>query len=301
VSEEYVQRMMTSDTHRDTLDLAEAEVLLITVNYGTAADVRRLLDQPAFHPAPAQGVSVVVVDNGPKRGEGLASINRSDGRVRLLVPGRNLGYFGAAHWALRQYSRDRALPRWIAVCNPDITLKTPDFFVRLLELYGSDQPTVLAPAILSMRTGEAEPIFMLHRPARSRMHFYKWIFRYYPLGCAYHVASAAKSGLTARRGRGRRRRPQSGTPTTIYAPHGSFLLFNRSYFERGGSLAYGAFLFGEEFFVAESVRRLDGSIVYDPRLEVLHRGGTTTRYLGNRAIARHLADASRYVADEFFP
>jgi GT2 family glycosyltransferase len=89
-------------------------------------------------------------------------------------------------------------------------------------------------------------------------------------------------------------------PLQIYAAHGAFLAFRKSYFEAGGTLRHGAFLFGEEIFVAETVRRLGLTIGYDPRLRVFHRGYTTTGYMPSRQMATYMREAARYCADTWF-
>jgi GT2 family glycosyltransferase len=56
----------------------------------------------------------------------------------------------------------------------------------------------------------------------------------------------------------------------IYAAHGAFLIFSRAYFEGGGYIDDGFFLYAEEFAVAEICRRLGLSVVHDPELRVIH-------------------------------
>ena len=42
----------------------------------------------------------------------------------------------------------------------------------------------------------------------------------------------------------------------IYAPMGAFIIFNRKYFDVGGTLYHGCLLFGEEISVAETAYKL---------------------------------------------
>ena len=56
----------------------------------------------------------------------------------------------------------------------------------------------------------------------------------------------------------------------IYAPHGSCIIFNKNYFERGGTLDHISFLFGEEIFVGETVRNLRLNVLYIPEIKVRH-------------------------------
>jgi GT2 family glycosyltransferase len=86
----------------------------------------------------------------------------------------------------------------------------------------------------------------------------------------------------------------------IYAPQGAFIAFHRSYFERGGTLDHGAFLFGEEIFVAETARRLGMTVMYDPALVIEHTERSTAAGLFNRNTSRYRKQASRYLAKTFF-
>jgi len=89
-------------------------------------------------------------------------------------------------------------------------------------------------------------------------------------------------------------------PEKIYAPHGSFIALHRSYFERGGSLEYGAFLFGEEIFIAETARRLGLTVLYEPSVRIEHTERSTAAGLWNRDASRFRKQASRYLAKTFF-
>jgi hypothetical protein len=132
------------------------------------------------------------------------------------------------------------------------------------------------------------------------MHFYKWLFHFRVAGRGYQRLSLTK--LALQRIIQARKRPGVRTllPERIYAPHGSFLLFHRSYFEAGGTLRYGTFLFGEEIFVAETARQLGLAIVHDPRLVVEHEQSTPSKILGDRTLQAYAKDAAAFVAGEYF-
>jgi len=94
------------------------------------------------------------------------------------------------------------------------------------------------------------------------------------------------------------RTSQGMDPTEIYAPHGSFIIFSREYFERGGSLKPGAFLYAEELFVAETCRRLGLKAVYWPVIQVAHDEHVSTA--ANPAVRHFMATAADYCYKEFF-
>ena len=67
------------------------------------------------------------------------------------------------------------------------------------------------------------------------------------------------------------------------ALHGALTLLHRRYFERGGSLEYRGFMYGEEIFFAEQVRRCKGHCVWLSQALVWHEAGATTAGKAQRA------------------
>jgi len=246
---------------------------------------------------------VVIVDNGwtdQVNSRSLQALASEDWRVNLVEPRANLGYFGGADHALTEYLKLNALPEWVAVSNPDITFPSRAFFKRLLIWYAASPPSIVAPTIRSALSGTDQNPYLRRRPSRARMHFYKWVFRFSLPGRGYQRLSLAKlrlqHAIEARRPQGIR----NLAPERIYAPHGSFMLFHRSYFEAGGTLRHGTFLFGEEIFVAETARQLGLAIVHDPRLVVDHRQNTPYKILSDPKLETYAREAADFVASEYF-
>lgn len=275
--------------------------LVICINYHsekeTQAFVRELLRQKS-----TSRVRVIVVENSERTSSNsvLTSLAEYDQRVSILNPGSNLGYFGGAAWALRQHLANTSLTDWVIVSNTDISFLDCDFFNRLFELYSSRASAVIAPAIYSTLSAVDQNPFMLCRPNAIQMHFYKLVFRYYPICISYQMLALVKQKLRTLICKIIRKNISQQRPQVIYSPHGSFIIFHRSYFEAGGSLDHGVFLFGEEVFIAETIRRLGLTATYDPRLAVLHHEHATTGIFLNRKMARYVREASAYCADEFF-
>jgi hypothetical protein len=133
------------------------------------------------------------------------------------------------------------------------------------------------------------------------MQLYKAIFRYYPIASTYHALAFMKSVVLRRFRKLYRDSPHRVlAPEEIYAPHGSFIALNRKYFESGGDLNYGAFLTGEEIFIAETARRLGLVIVYDSRLRVIHHEHATFARYTSRQLLAFLREATDYITDTFF-
>ncbi len=274
-------------------------VLTICVNYQNDAEtvrfVRGLLAQEG-----ASNQKAIIVDNsasGPAEGP-LQAIADGDQRVWLIVPASNLGYYGGAAFALRHYLSQSPLPEWVMVSNTDLEFLQPDFLRNLCAFHAEASYAVVAPAILSSLSREDQNPCMRVRPSPLRMHLYKWLFRVPTLLKLYEAASSA--GPKARQIlKTSKPRPGEGRePMEIYAAHGSCILFHRSYFAAGGTLDHGAFLFGEEIFVAETARQLGLRIGYDPRLRLIHNGSASTRLFKPCLLMK--AEAAAYSADRYF-
>lgn len=279
-------------------------ILTICVNYNndeeTAGFVKALLAQKGIFDQ-----RVIIVDNSePSLADSpLRDLAHADRRIWLRYPGKNLGYYGGAALGLCEYVKEFPLPQWIIVCNTDIDLIQPDFLSKFCDLYSVNHHAVIAPAIISKLSGKDQNPHMKFRPSRWRMFFYKWFFRYYPTLIGYQMLSLVKQRLYAlirKIPTVNRQKMRQQLPKIIYAPHGSFVIFHRSYFEAGGSLDYPVFLFGEEIFIAETAKRLGLTVAYEPRLQVVHREHTTTSIFKSRKISRFIKEAAKYCADAFF-
>ncbi len=92
------------------------------------------------------------------------------------------------------------------------------------------------------------------------------------------------------------RAPSAGQSVSrpIYAPHGSFVIISRKFFEAGGFIDDGFFLYAEEFSVAEMSIRLRLPVIHDPSLRVRHKEGQSTGRMLSRNIYRHQANGFSY-------
>ena len=274
----------------------QLEIGLIVVNYNSAQATTQLLVDLLQQDRSSFALTVVVADNGPSS-SGLVSLRqayRDNPSVRFEEMTANLGYFGAAHSALETVWKGRP-PDWTIVSNPDIRLQQPGFFSRIAHGMAGNG-AVIAPRIVSTRTGLDQNPFLRGRPSVLRMNLNRLIPRVPLLFWLMQTQCAVKRAIRSRL-RGKLAQPATAS-SNIYAPHGAFIIFSKEYFRRGGSLSAGAFLFAEEIFVAETCRRLGLGVVYSPTLEVLHDEHVSTKT--NPAVRRYLAEATDYCARKFF-
>lgn len=276
--------------------------LVICINYHSYHEVVSF-SKSLFLQENSENIKLIIIDNSGdfKDKENIVKTcyqSKHIKRIIIYYPSHNLGYFGGAWWGIQQYLKDFDLPEWTIVSNPDIQFAISDFFVKLLDYHQINPPAIIAPSIILESSGIDQNPYMSKRPSKLRMHFYKWFFRYYPSLIIYQSLSVLKEQVQNYLPKIRSK--VNNRPISIYAPHGSFIVFHRSYFESGGTLAHGCFLFGEEIFVAETARRLNLNILYDPRLKVIHKGHASTNIFKSRYVLHYMREAAVYCADEFF-
>ena len=257
------------------------QTLLITINY-KGADATEAFLRSAAELESSRLAHILVVENGSQDGsaERLRPFIQQFRNVELLESSNNRGYFGGANWALQHYLARGQQPKWIIVCNNDIVFDDRQFLVKLLQR-SSGIAHVIAPAIIDRNTGIDSNPFLLRRPSRFRLwrcRFWSWNYylMWFKQWLSPHVR-ALKSRLSLRVSI-----IKVDHSEIVYAPHGSFLIFSRAYFEAGGYIDDAFFLYAEELSVAETCRRLSIPVVHDPELRVIHDAHRVTGRMCNR-------------------
>jgi GT2 family glycosyltransferase len=280
---------------------SQATILMIGVTYHSDKDAAAYI-MNMLNKHKASNLSLIVVDNSSSSllSQTMKAVAQDHENFSLLCPEHNLGYYGAATLALETHCSRRSIPDWTIVSNVDLTVREDDFFSSLIEYGEQHDFDIIAPSITSELSGQDQNPFMMDRPSSFRMHFYKRVFKFYPLHAAYSVLSLSLLKLKKPVRPARAPSSTATRPLAIYAPHGSFIAFRRSYFERGGTLNHPVFLFGEEIFVAETARRLGLTVGYDSRLEVIHREHKSTGWFPSPRISAYSSQAAAYCADHYF-
>ncbi|HKW63898.1 MAG TPA: glycosyltransferase [Candidatus Acidoferrum sp.] len=219
-------------------------------------------------------VAIIIVDScsGEEYLFGIRGKIAEIPNAELLESQTNRGYFGAARFALENYLKQgRALPDWVIVCNHDVLIEDKDF---LEKLFAIDRATagVLAPRIRVLPGRVDQNPFMRQKPSWLRWASLQFIFSNYSLAKVWHWLARQKRRVKSQNwiSGWNSSSNDSARPQQIYAPHGSFFIFSRRYFEAGGYLDGNLFLYGEEISVAEICRSLGVPVVYEPSLCVVH-------------------------------
>lgn len=242
-----------------------------------------------------QSLHLIIVDNGSLVPEVLQKLAVGQ-RIDLLVPGQNLGYFGAAYLALNHYLTNHQgnFPDHFIISNFDLSFDPHLFFDRMIECVNASNVAVAGPAIVSSLNGAAlNPMYSnrlsdshLNRLIRVTSHY--WMFYLYQL---LHYAKRKLSAQAAR---------SQSSVENAYAVHGSMMILNKSFFERGGSLQFGSFIYGEEIFIAEQCRKLGLAAKVFHELKVIHHEHSTTGNIKNRMHMKFLNASLKYLKSKFY-
>lgn len=260
-------------------------------------------------------VNIVVVDNSLRDDsrdffEGVLEANSS---TLCVKPAANLGYFGGANYGLQAYLKNRQDFEWVIISNVDIEF-SDDFFIRLREMESVEGVGVVAPSIWSHKSLRDQNPKMLHRPSKRKMRFYRLLYRSFITMNIYGLFSLFMHYLIHVL---RLQRPpqlsgarnvhpvpemedRSNGWESIYASQGACVVFSRRYFDRGGSLDYPMFLFYEEIFVAETVRKLGLSILYNPSLKLFHEDHLSTGLFRSRKMGAYVSNSINHIVDTYF-
>jgi GT2 family glycosyltransferase len=270
-----------------------SNILFLLVNYFNEVEVCSFIKEQ-LHPVSNNFTEVLIIDNGSKDPVLLENIAKEYSRVNLIKASYNTGYFGAAYLGLTNYlNQHKVYPKAVIICNTDISL-SPDFLIQLQQKLTTGNFDILGPSIHSDFLNYYQNPYIINRIKTNKLKFLHFIssnYFLYSLFTFYHVVKT-------------KIKPGNGTQltkaTTPYAIHGSFMIFAKSFFEKGGTINYPSVLFGEEVFIAEQALQLKLNMIYEPSLQVEHHEHATTGIFKSRQTVAYLHQSYTYLLKTFF-
>ncbi len=223
---------------------------------------------PGCLAAVAAAGEVIVVDNDSSDGT-AAYLARDWPAVRLIRPGRNLGFAAANNLGIRE-----ALGRYLLLLNPDTVCdaRTVSGLVDFLRAH--PQAGIAGPAVVN-------PDGSLQRACRRRIPS--------PLDAFWTLTGVARwsrwrgGPLAARFARYNAADLPVDAPAQVDAVSGACLMARRQVAEAIGGLDESFFLFGEELDWCWRAKHAGWQVWYAPVGRVLHFKGGSTRKGGWRS------------------
>ncbi len=266
-------------------------ILYVIVNYNSEEDsVRYLQSIQKSQDSNSGTVDIVLVDNSTTKSKKLRdTISLMDLNVTIL-DSDNVGYFGAFKVALESVGYPKVSTYdHVIISNVDLEV-TEDFFSKLEETKVGTDIGVIAPSIVSKhRHNDLNPK-IITKPSKSKILRNYMLFKYPFLFKFYAKLSDKKI----------KHNKIQDIPQIIYAPHGSFIIFNQVFFEQGGIIDYPVFLFGEEMYVAESMKTMNLKIQYNPNIKIFDFDHGSTSKENRSFISAEHRKALKYILKNYY-
>lgn len=273
-------------------------ILILAVNYNTFSETIRFIESISLSKNP--DVYLVLIDNSNIRPtaefrEKLKQLNPD--QFWHIKTETNLGYFHGAEFGLNMYLKKHSFPDWIIISNVDVVTSDHEFFTKLKTIPIGENTGVIAPTIRSMKWGTNYNPKIISRYPAKKMFFFKIIYQLCLIHNFYLLISYFKKIIIRYF---RRKDYLVGGILKIYAAHGSFMIFNKNYFSKGGSLNHISFLFGEEIFVAEQCVKYGLETIYYPILHIDDYEHASTRFFYSRKICQYMKDSTKNIIEHYY-
>ena len=272
------------------------KILIITVNYRNTEPTSSLVQsiQKCFN---NDNIKLCIVDNDTTA-DSFASLNKikhtASFKIEIIRSDKNRFYWAGAKLGLDKYFKDIQKFDWIIVCNNDIEFNDDKFFQKLSNLK-HDEYQIIAPQIKSTYSEKDLNPFLLNAISKSHDIYYAL---YYSNFCTAKIVHKIGRILNQKLIH-RRNRIGESKIQTIYAPHGSCMIFSNHYFTKGGYLDTGFTMYGEEVSTAEIAKSLDLPIHYLPVLSLVHNDHQSTGQSSWKENYRHSKETFYYLKKKY--
>ena len=286
------------------------KLLLICINYNSDNETEFYLNsiKKSALDIPME-FEIILVDNTENRDsrEFFKKVQAINSNVRCISAPKNLGYFGGARLGIESAENIADYYDFVIVSNVDVWVNE-NFFNQLIQLNLHVSTGIIGPAIYTDHNNKNLNPFISTRPHALKMAFYSFIYKYYWISNLYNHLYILKSALTGfvraktshKRSQHNEEAKNKNNLSETYAPHGSFLILTKKYFEECISLDYPCFLFGEEIFLAEMclIKRLN--VQYTPELVVHTKEHVSTGWSLTTQKNTYLKESADYNLHRFF-
>lgn len=265
------------------------KVVILCVNYNSYDSLSTYLDSIRHAYAKINELlelTIIVADNSTKKevfNEDYPFI------LKNIDTGDNLGYFGGIKAGIQKSGVILSYFDYIIISNVDIQL-TDDFFEELCKYCIIGEIGCIAPQIYSKSERRDRNPKIIIRPSRRKLQIQKVLYRFPVLDYIYIHLFYSR----------RRQKLQNYPAGNIYAAHGSFIIFTNKFADFLQHIDYPCFLFGEEIYLAENLKRKFLKINYEPSIKVYDSDHVNTRKMKSKAYYRYNYEAIDMLLREYF-
>lgn len=271
------------------------KILIVCVNHNSYRELSNFLtsvDVAASNVKEICEIVVLVADNSTN----IQCIN-SDKFVSiqcLTYVVKNTGYINSAQEALLNYGEQLLKTfDFTIVSNVDICL-APDFFEQLIST-PIQNVAWIAPRVHTPLSHAEENPYAIHRYSKRKLQLLRNMYAHphiYMLHKKFtHILIRLK----------RNRQSSLNGMRTIYAGHGSILIFTQAFVEHIFPFNFPFFLYGEELYFAELARSAKMETIFNPQLYVNNCSAhISTSKLNFAQICKYGHQAISYILNTYY-
>ncbi len=235
------------------------KIVILCVNYNSYKEMNDFLksiENAAQKIGENNTITVVVADNSEKPQD---FNNNGKLSVDVIQTHENLGYFGGISYGIKMSGLNLSYYDFIIISNVDLIVPE-DFFLKLSEEKVDSNVGCLAPSIFSQKEHMNRNPQVIFRYSAEKLKILKIMYRYPIFYYAYKKLLYRKRKIKIQR--------ENINESDIYAAHGSFMIFTNKFATFLQTMKFPAFLFCEELFIAENLKKKKLRTVYKPNLIV---------------------------------
>lgn len=268
--------------------------LNIVINYSNEEEVIEYAKQLVSQTI-SDKLNLVVVNN--KKSEQLnfnfeEELDKLDIATFIFTPSNNLGYLGGALYGYQHFIKGKIdLPKWVLISNTDIIINDKDFFEKFLFEKYSEDTWCIAPSVYNLKNKTYDNPKYVNRIPLKKMNRSIFIHERPILSLLY---------LTLGKYKAKKNKKLKKCSQYTYAIQGCFFALKSEFIELIKNYGYEGFLYGEENYIAELIRKNGKKCYSNNNIEIIHNEKMSTKLLNYKKRARYYAKSHRYLRDEFY-
>lgn len=262
------------------------KILIVCVNYNSYSELRQFLDsvEKSAENATDAHVEVIIADNSTLYEDvdvtSFQTISVSQQKFD------NLGYLGGAS-AVINNTQNISQYKYVIISNVDVLFEGSTI-KHLVDFNIGNDVAWVAPTIYSEKfQKDLNPNIINRYPKQKlrllKLTYNKWVYGFY---CKYYYS--------------RKHKDFSYPQCDIYAGHGSCIVLTSNFFSDYERIDYPIFLYGEELFIAELIRKPKKRVIYVPTIRIKTIGGVSTSKLPSKSFCKYNIEAINYILKTFY-
>ncbi len=242
--------------------------IITIVNYNNTEITNKAILNINSKVSDVENLVIYVVDNSEDKSQ-CKKLEETKGfrNVQFLYPNDNVGYMRGGSYAYDYHKKKHSEEiDYFVLMNNDVEILTENLFEELAK--DNDSNLMLISPKLLMDGYNVNP-YMRNRKSSRYMRLWSFVLSsFYLSRMFFFILSLKNKGKTLTNS-------SEQLPDYIYGTHGAVFILTRSFFTSGGVIDELPFLYGEEIYISEQIKAMDGKCKYNDNIGFSHIGSAT--------------------------